>query len=203
MANIKHEPISGNFPAFVNRNLTAFYAPPGRAYYRIMLSEILERIHKRLRMLGLKSATASQKAGLHKDTIRNIERAVAANTGRRGVSTATIAALAPALNTSVGWLLEGTGPEELSDQPIDKTSNEAIITRTYEARSRANVTIAEMAKALGITEAQYKKFETTTPIAPNLVSRFCNLTRISADWLFSGESGDISEASSTSQREAS
>ena len=203
MSNINHAPISGNLPAFVNGFITASMAFDVRAYYRTMLSEVLDRIHRRLRALGLKSATASQRAGLHKDTIRNIERAVASNTGRRGVSTATIAALAPALNTTVGWLLEGTGPEELVERPIDRTSNEAIIARTHEARTRANITMADTAKALGITEAQYKKFETTSPIAPNLVAQFCKITRISADWLFSGESGDTSEVSNISRRKAS
>ncbi|PQZ43244.1 hypothetical protein CQ059_04725 [Brucella pseudogrignonensis] len=140
-------------------------------------------------------------SGLSSSAIRNWRRAIKANK-EPGVSTKTIAALAPTLNTTAAWLLEGSGPEELVERPIDKTSNEAIVARTHEARSRANIALADMAKALGVTEVQYKKFETSTPIAPNLVAQFCKITLISADWLFSGESDDSYEASSTSRREA-
>ncbi|MEJ5084817.1 hypothetical protein [Brucella pseudogrignonensis] len=166
-----------------------------------MLKEILERIDKRLSALNLKESRAAVMSGLSSSAIRNWRRAIKANK-EPGVSTKTIAALAPTLNTTAAWLLEGSGPEELVERPIDKTSNEAIVARTHEARSRANIALADMAKALGVTEVQYKKFETSTPIAPNLVAQFCKITLISADWLFSGESDDSYEASSTSRREA-
>ncbi len=46
------------------------------------------------------------------DAIRNLERAIEKNTGRSGISTATIKALAPVLETTPAWLLDGTGPDE-------------------------------------------------------------------------------------------
>ncbi len=42
------------------------------------------------------------------DAIRNLKRAVK-NGDRRGVTTETLAALAPVLKTSAAWLLEGHG----------------------------------------------------------------------------------------------
>ena len=47
------------------------------------------------------------------DAIRNMQRALK-NGGRQGVNLATITALASALETSVSWLVEGHGPEEVS-----------------------------------------------------------------------------------------
>jgi SOS-response transcriptional repressor LexA len=82
-----------------------------------MLNEILERIHTRLEKLGLEAAKASAMAGLSKDAIRNIERAVKAGKEDAGTSTSTIMALAPVLKTTASWLLEATGPEESADAP--------------------------------------------------------------------------------------
>jgi SOS-response transcriptional repressor LexA len=82
-----------------------------------MLKDILDRIHKRLEATGLPAATASAKAGLSKDAIRNIERAV--EQGKEaGASTQTILKLAPVLGTTAGWLIEGIGREEEVEIPI-------------------------------------------------------------------------------------
>ena len=76
-----------------------------------MLKDILDRIHKRLKEVGLSASAASSKAGLSKDAIRNIERSVEQNK-EAGASTMTLTKLAPVLQTTASWLIEGTGPEE-------------------------------------------------------------------------------------------
>lgn len=101
----------GNFTDPVNGYLTARPARDRRSYYRSMLAGILTRIEKRLKAVGLSSAAASRKAGLSADAIRNIERAIEGD-GRQGVSTYTLQHLAPVLQTTVAWLVEGVGPEE-------------------------------------------------------------------------------------------
>lgn len=75
------------------------------------LKEVVERIEFRLREVGLSAAGASKAAGLSPDAIRNMQRAVTAETGRinPGASTATLRALAPVLETTVAWL---TGAED-------------------------------------------------------------------------------------------
>lgn len=78
-----------------------------------MLDEVFERVEKRLAAVGLSAQAASIRAGLSKDAIRNMHRAVQQK-GRAGVSTKTITALAPVLQTSVSWLLEGEGDESVS-----------------------------------------------------------------------------------------
>lgn len=76
-----------------------------------MLKEILERIDKRLAAVGLSESRAATLAGLSDSAIRNMRRAV--RDGKdRGASIKTIEAIAPILNTSSAWLLEGTGSEE-------------------------------------------------------------------------------------------
>ncbi|PYE89625.1 XRE family transcriptional regulator [Phyllobacterium leguminum] len=85
-----------------------------------MLNDVIERIDIRLKALGLSAQAASIKAGLSKDAIRNMQRAVQQK-GRSGVSTRTITALAPVLETSVAWLLEGIG------DPGDTASKPSII----------------------------------------------------------------------------
>ena len=71
------------------------------------LEEILARVESRLQALGL-SAHAASLAAKKPDAIRNLKRAVK-NGDRRGITTETLAALAPVLKTSASWLLEGTG----------------------------------------------------------------------------------------------
>jgi SOS-response transcriptional repressor LexA len=101
------EPNIGNFTAAVNGYLTGRETPPRRSYYRPMLQDVLSRIEERLRVVGLSAAAASRQAGLSEDAIRNLKRAVKEPDGRKGVSTRTITALAPVLQTSAAWLLTG------------------------------------------------------------------------------------------------
>lgn len=82
-----------------------------------MLDQVVERVEARLRATNQSASAASAKAGLSKDAIRNMQRA-AKNGDRQGVSTATITALAPVLETSVGWLLEGAGEAARRGIPV-------------------------------------------------------------------------------------
>jgi hypothetical protein len=72
------------------------------------LEDILTRIENRLKAMGL-TAHAASVAAKKPDAIRNLQRAVK-NGERRGVTTETLAALAPVLDTTAAWLLEGDGP---------------------------------------------------------------------------------------------
>jgi hypothetical protein len=69
------------------------------------LAGILDRVERMLDAKGLKADAASRLAG-KPDAIRNLRRAVR-NGKRTGVTTATIAALAPVLGTTPGWLIDG------------------------------------------------------------------------------------------------
>ena len=71
------------------------------------LDDVLARIESRLQALGL-SAHAASLAAKRPDAIRNLKRAVK-NNDRRGITTETLIALAPVLQTSAAWLLEGAG----------------------------------------------------------------------------------------------
>lgn len=82
-----------------------------------MLSEIITRIEARLTAVGLKESAAAKKAGLSDSAIRDMRRAIKAGKDDAGVSTRTLEKLAPVLETSVAWLVDGSGPENavLSD----------------------------------------------------------------------------------------
>ncbi|MGQ0446194.1 MAG: S24 family peptidase [Beijerinckiaceae bacterium] len=71
------------------------------------LEDILARIEGRLLALGL-SAHAASRAANRPDAIRNLKRALK-NHDRRGITTETLVALAPVLQTTAAWLLEGVG----------------------------------------------------------------------------------------------
>jgi Predicted transcriptional regulator len=72
----------------------------------MQLKDVLTRIESRLALLGL-SAHAASMAARKPDAIRNLRRAIQ-NGERRGVTTETLAALAPVLQTTAAWLLEGS-----------------------------------------------------------------------------------------------
>jgi hypothetical protein len=78
------------------------------------LEDILARVESRLEALGL-SAHAASLAAKKPDAIRNLKRAVK-NGDRRGITTETLAALAPVLKTSAAWLLEGVGDSGAGNQ---------------------------------------------------------------------------------------
>ncbi len=75
----------------------------------MLLQDVLSRVESRLAVVGL-SAHAASLAAKKPDAIRNLRRAVQ-NNDRRGITTETLAALAPVLKTSAAWLLEGVGAD--------------------------------------------------------------------------------------------
>ena len=84
-----------------------------------MIGDILARVEGRLEAVRLSATAASKAAGLSADAIRNMRRAAEKDDGsRQGVSTATITALAPILQTTVEWLLEGRGPQEVEARQV-------------------------------------------------------------------------------------
>lgn len=83
-----------------------------------MLEAILERIDKRLLKLGLSESAAAVAAGKNDSLIRDMRRGLKGKqNGVKGAKVDSIAALAPVLRTTVGWLANGEGPEELDDTP--------------------------------------------------------------------------------------
>lgn len=77
-----------------------------------MLKDILERIDARLDAVGLSESRAAKLAGLSDSAIRDMRRALKSGRRGAGVSTRTINALAPVLETSPSWLLDAVGDEE-------------------------------------------------------------------------------------------
>lgn len=76
------------------------------------LAAVLKRVNKRLKAVDLTADAASNLAG-KRDAIRNLKRAVKVG-ARKGVSTATLAALVPVLQTTDIWLFSGHGREDAS-----------------------------------------------------------------------------------------
>lgn len=115
------------------------------------LAEILKRVEQRLKELGLTAKGASALAG-RPDAIRNLKRAVR-DGGRQGISTATIAALAPVLEVSEEWLATGRSGEPLAlattdNWPIDPMKLARLVS---EARERLGALPEDEARNL--TEA--------------------------------------------------
>lgn len=78
---------------------------------------VLARIEERLKAVGMSADAASRAAGTP-DAIRNLRRAVK-NGGRQGVTMTTLAALAPVLQTTAGYLLEGGESPAMFDAVSD------------------------------------------------------------------------------------
>ena len=90
----------------------------------MQLAEVLERIEARLKVLNMTENAASQAAG-KPDAIRNLRRGLQSG-ARKGISTATLAALAPVLKTSADWLLTGRNAPE-----VEETAVEAAVSLPY------------------------------------------------------------------------
>lgn len=67
-----------------------------------MANELLLRIDQRLAELGISDNAACERAGINRDTIRDLRRAK-----RQSLTVPTLTKLAAALETSVSWLLAG------------------------------------------------------------------------------------------------
>lgn len=74
-----------------------------------MIRDILNRIDERLEEVGLSESRAAKLAGLSDSAIRDIRRVVKSGKEDAGVSTRTLAKLAPVLRTTVEWLMTGSG----------------------------------------------------------------------------------------------
>lgn len=66
----------------------------------VMGKTLIERIDERLKILGISGEEAARKAGLHRDTVRDVRRGK-----RKSLSAPNLAALAEALGTNASWLL--------------------------------------------------------------------------------------------------
>lgn len=97
--------------------------PDGQITEMQGLPQILARIDRRLAKLKLSDNAASKKAG-KPDAIRNARRALDAP-NRQGITLSTLEALAGALETTVAWLADETGPEEAGDVRPPATSTDA------------------------------------------------------------------------------
>ena len=74
------------------------------------IEAIYARIMSRLKATEQSASGASKKAG-KPDAIRNMQRSIAGERSRSGISSTTIAALAPVLECSPEWLLTGKDGE--------------------------------------------------------------------------------------------
>lgn len=68
---------------------------------------------------------------------------------------------------------------------------DAFITRVYSAREGATyagekITQDKMARALGISQTTYSKYETKTMLPHRHIELFCMLCRVSVEWLIVG-----------------
>lgn len=106
------------------------------------LPQILERIDRRLKKLKISADAASKKAG-KPDAIRNARRAIK-DPNRQGISTTTLEALAKALDTTVAWLSEESGPEELAD------AQAATASSTTQDRFETNLKEANLGELIPI-----------------------------------------------------
>lgn len=98
------------------------------------LPQILDRIDQRLAKLGLSDNAASVKAG-KKDAIRNARRALN-SPNRSGITLSTLEALAGALGTTVSWLADGSGAEEVGQGDAGQAEafhNPAVLTEELRA----------------------------------------------------------------------
>ncbi len=75
-------------------------------------------------------------------------------------------------------------------RPAEKTTpasyRAAFYKRIKTARELYSDDYREMARALGIAEGTYYRYETRTMLPHHLIPRFCQITGVSADWLFHG-----------------
>lgn len=116
MSDTEHVALIGLKTYEVNGYLTDGKMPQQRSQYRSMLEDILKRIESRLVAVGLDATTASLRANLSEDAIRNIRRTVKRNKEDASVNSYTLLQLAPVLQTTASWLLEGVdcGPANLA-----------------------------------------------------------------------------------------
>jgi len=98
-----------------------------------VLPPLVDRIERRLGVVGLSASAASEAAGLSKDAIRNIIRGANAGGGRQGISTNTLSALAIVLRTTPTWLMDGRGQEATHVPMAGKIVDGSMVFEAIEA----------------------------------------------------------------------
>ena len=63
----------------------------------------------------------------------------------------------------------------------------AVMTRVYSARAKADRTQEDIAYLLGIDQTTYAKYETRSVLPMRYVRAFCLATNVSVEWLVTGE----------------
>lgn len=128
-----------------------------------MLSEILQRIESRIQALGTDAANASLEAGLSNSAIRNLQRAVKEKGDGAGVNSSTLFALAPVLQTTPAWLLEGIecGVENV---PAEAQRLWTLWKIAMSAPPEVQDRIAEFAE-FQLSKIQDKSLDTATKVA--------------------------------------
>lgn len=71
-----------------------------------MQNALLDRIEQRLKAVGIDATTAEKRAGV-KEAIRNLRRRVRDGHPDAGLTTGTLLKLAPVLETTAAWLIDG------------------------------------------------------------------------------------------------
>lgn len=89
-------------------------------------------------------------------------------------------------------LTAGTAPRTMSSvgRPKDTVSpatyNTQFINRVRAARALYTNEPKEMARALGVREDTYYRYEKRTMLPHHLMPRFCEITGVTLDWLING-----------------
>lgn len=118
------------------------------------LPAILDRIEARLKAVGV-SADAASSAAKKPDAIRNMRRAV--KSGRRGVNSETIAALAPVLLTTPSWLLEGAGEESAGDLRSEDVAALLTVRPTKTVKLKGYVGAGSVAHFYALADEDYEE----------------------------------------------
>lgn len=153
---------------------------------KIDIKAVYARILQRLRATGLSAYKASKNAGLSGDAIRNIQRA-AASGAKKGVTAETIAALADALGTTPGWLMEGKGEESTGEADLPDIDG-GVAGRIEAVRKRiAGLTLAAFAVEIGVTRQAVGAWEAgkANISAENLLA-IAEKFDVPLDWLRTG-----------------
>lgn len=124
--------------------------------------EIFERIEQRRQALGIKPNAVGLAAGMSRDALRTMRRAIDA--GRQhGISSKTLERLAPALRTTVEWLATGEGMEDIgiSRETLlnDPSAQPSIpVEVAFPSDERSNVETAE------VEAPQFSTFPRDVPV---------------------------------------
>jgi transcriptional regulator with XRE-family HTH domain len=157
------------------------------------LADILQRIEGRLVALGLSAAAASKMAG-KPEAIRNIRRAVKIG-HRQGVSSVTIAALAPVLQTTEGWLLTGQGGsgEEIAAEAANSSD------RLKQAMAERGIQSgAELARRSGIPPSTVNACINGGHTPPlDVCMKIGQTLGVSGTWIFQGNGPREDERTAT------